>query len=177
MSCLVLILSCLLSLVNVPDVFRDMVAGHRVTFGYVFSTTVAGKPVGGSGTITYQDGAYKLETDGFLVYNDKETRCTINDIDREAVVETGTDVDYLTDPEKLLDFFGKKSKDAEITVRYSPDNKRLVSVEAQVKDSSKESSRIRIMITSMEFMPKGLLSDFSFDPQTLDNTYVITDLR
>lgn len=171
----VLLLHCFCCSVHafeVPESFLKLVAESRVEFSYSFIATQGKKVFSGKGSVTYQDKAYKLENELYKVYNDCTVMCSVNEADREIVVEPGVSVDYLSHPEYLLDFFGKKAKGADITPHFSSEG-RLTGVDAELKDGSTFSLRI----PEMEFGPKGDLSDFSFDLSAVDNSYVVTDLR
>lgn len=170
----VLLLSglCHVQAYDVPESFLKLVEESRVEFSYSFIATQGKKVFSGNGTVVYQDKAYRLENDSYKVYNDCTTMCSVNETDREIIVEPGVSTDYLSHPEFLLDFFGKKAKGAEITPHYSSEG-RLTGVDAKLKDGSTFS----IVISRMTFCPKGDLSDFCFNLSSVDNSYVITDLR
>ena len=163
---------CSVHAFEVPESFLKLVAESRVEFSYSFIATQGKKVFSGKGSVTYQDKAYKMENELYKVYNDCTVMCSVNEADREIVVEPGVSVDYLSHPEYLLDFFGKKAKGADITPHFSSGG-RLTGVDAELKDGSTFSLRI----PEMEFGPKGDLSDFSFDLSAVDNSYVVTDLR
>jgi len=112
-----------------------------------------------NGTIKFQDGAYALETDALVVIDNKEDSWTVDMVAKEVVVESSAGISML--------------KGATITPSYDS-NGKLTRLEAILKDGTKAS----VLITQMKLQtPVDIRESFNYDHQSLDSSWVVTDLR
>lgn len=157
---------------SVSSGFLSKVAAGSARMLYSWKMSADDKDYSGSGMVIFQKGAYKLQSDAFCVYDDGTSMWTINEMSREVVGEPSANADMLSNPLSVLNLFGFDSKGAKVSFRNGKDGNPL-GIDVVLKDGS----TVRIDIFSVSFQEKEAEEFFSFDPESLDSSYVITDLR
>lgn len=157
---------------SVSEIFRSKAGDGCVKMEYAWVMHSDGNNYGGSGTVLFQDGAYRLQSEFFNIYDDGSSMWTINESSKEVVGEPSAKADIFSNPISVLNLFGFDAKGAKISFRNGKDG-NPVGIDVVLKDGS----TVNIDIPSVSFEAKQSAGVFSFDPDTLDSSYVITDLR
>ena len=186
--------------------FIDKVSSSLVTFDYSFTMQTTKTKMTGSGNVKVQGNAFFMEGNGMEVWCDGSTRWTIDRFAEEALVESVSESydSYATNPALMItavdDAFnevsfgtskfqgkavdasvlspvhkGKYSMDiAELKLFFKSGTSDLVGAEVKLNDGSVS----EFSITGMTFSAQAEKKEsFRFDEKTLDDSYVITDLR
>jgi len=111
-----------------------------------------------NGTIRYQGGAFYLETEALTLVDNTKDCWTVDAVAKEVTIEASSGLSLL--------------KGASISPLYDA-NGRLTNIDATLKDGTKAS----VIIPKLELLPKADIAEFSFDHESLDSSWVITDLR
>lgn len=175
-------------------------------YSFTMQTTKSKTKMTGSGNVKVQGNAFFMEGNGMEVWCDGSTRWTIDRFAEEALVESVSESydSYATNPAlmitavddafnevsfgtskfqgKAVDAFvlspvhkGKYSMDiAELKLFFKSGTSDLVGAEVKLNDGSVS----EFSITGMTFSAQAEKKEsFRFDEKTLDDSYVITDLR
>ena len=175
-------------------------------YSFTMQTTKSKTKMTGSGNVKVQGNAFFMEGNGMEVWCDGSTRWTIDRFAEEALVESVSESydSYATNPALMItavdDAFnevsfgtskfqgkavdasvlspvhkGKYSMDiAELTLFFKSGTSNLVGAEVKLNDGSVS----EFSITGMTFSAQAEKKEsFRFDEKTLDDSYVITDLR
>ena len=175
-------------------------------YSFTMQTTKSKTKMTGSGNVKVQGNAFFMEGNGMEVWCDGSTRWTIDRFAEEALVESVSESydSYATNPALMItavdDAFnevsfgtskfqgkavdasvlspvhkGKYSMDiAELKLFFKSGTSDLVGAEVKLNDGSFSEFSITGMTFSAKAEKKG---SFRFDEKTLDDSYVITDLR
>jgi len=154
-----------------PESFLAKVKDSRVVINYVFDAEKGSKSYGGSGVITTQDLAYKLETDGIAVYDDLESNWTVNSSSKEVSIDDSNASDFFEKPASILSLLGLNPKKAKVSVRMV--NEKSFELDATLSDGM----RISVRAVVDQLLPKASLSDFAYDTSVLGKDWMVTDLR
>lgn len=157
---------------SVSSDFLSRVADGSARMQYSWKMSADEKDYSGCGMVIFQKGAYRLQSDAFCVYDDGASMWTVNEISREVVGEPSANADIFSNPLSVLNLFGFDSKGARVSFRNGKDGNPL-GIDVVLKDGS----TARIDISSVSFQEKEAMEFFSFDPDSLDSSYVVTDLR
>jgi len=112
-----------------------------------------------NGTIKYQDGAFCLETEVLTLVDNTQDCWTVDAVAKEVTIEPSAGLSLL--------------KGASIVPQYDSDGK-LTGIDATLKDGTKAS----VIIPKLELLPRADISGmFTYDHESLDSSWVITDLR
>lgn len=146
------------------SVIRQKLETGRATLSYKY--TVNGKvPVGGSGTLIAQGDCYIIEGNGLKIVCDGESQWTIDPEAKEVYIEPSEGAGaFLAHPEAILDNSSNlKVGDTEISGIYnSPDS----------------DAKISFRLWNIKFAAPGKdLTEFVYDADSLDSSWVVTDLR
>ncbi len=175
-------------------------------YSFTMQTTKSKTKMTGSGNVKVQGNAFFMEGNGMEVWCDGSTRWTIDRFAEEALVESVSESydSYATNPALMItavdDAFnevsfgtskfqgkavdasvlspvhkGKYSMDiAELKLFFKSGTSDLVGAEVKLNDGSVS----EFSITGMTFSAQAEKKEsFRFDEKTLDDSYVITDLR
>lgn len=175
-------------------------------YSFTMQTTKSKTKMTGSGIVKVQGNAFFMEGNGMEVWCDGSTRWTIDRFAEEALVESVSESydSYATNPALMItavdDAFnevsfgtskfqgkavdasvlspvhkGKYSMDiAELKLFFKSGTSDLVGAEVKLNDGSVS----EFSITGMTFSAQAEKKEsFRFDEKTLDDSYVITDLR
>ena len=175
-------------------------------YSFTMQTTKTKTKMTGSGNVKVQGNAFFMEGNGMEVWCDGSTRWTIDRFAEEALVESVSESydSYATNPALMItavdDAFnevsfgtskfqgkavdasvlspvhkGKYSMDiAELKLFFKSGTSDLVGAEVKLNDGSVS----EFSITGMTFSAQAEKKEsFRFDEKTLDDSYVITDLR
>ena len=175
-------------------------------YSFTMQTTKSKTKMTGSGNVKVQGNAFFMEGNGMEVWCDGSTRWTIDRFAEEALVESVRESydSYATNPALMIpavdDAFnevsfgtskfqgkavdasvlspvhkGKYSMDiAELKLFFKSGTSDLVGAEVKLNDGSVS----EFSITGMTFSAQAEKKEsFRFDEKTLDDSYVITDLR
>ena len=175
-------------------------------YSFTMQTTKSKTKMTGSGNVKVQGNAFFMEGNGMEVWCDGSTRWTIDRFAEEALVESVSESydSYATNPTLMItavdDAFnevsfgtskfqgkavdasvlspvhkGKYSMDiAELKLFFKSGTSDLVGAEVKLNDGSVS----EFSITGMTFSAQAEKKEsFRFDEKTLDDSYVITDLR
>lgn len=175
-------------------------------YSFTMQTTKSKTKMTGSGNVKVQGNAFFMEGNGMEVWCDGSTRWTVDRFAEEALVESVSESydSYATNPALMItsvdDAFnevsfgtasfqgkvvdasvlspvhkGKYSMDiAELKLFFKSGTSDLVGAEVKLNDGSVS----EFSITGMTFSGKEEKKEsFRFDEKTLDDSYVITDLR
>ncbi len=175
-------------------------------YSFTMQTTKSKTKMTGSGNVKVQGNAFFMEGNGMEVWCDGSTRWTIDRFAEEALVESVSESydSYATNPALMItavdDAFnevsfgtskfqgkavdasvlspvhkGKYSMDiAELKLFFKSGTSDLVGAEVKLNDGSVS----EFSITGMTFSTQAEKKEsFRFDEKTLDDSYVITDLR
>lgn len=175
-------------------------------YSFTMQTTKSKTKMTGSGNVKVQGNAFFMEGNGMEVWCDGSTRWTIDRFAEEALVESVSESydSYATNPALMItavdDAFnevsfgtskfqgkavdasvlspvhkGKYSMDiAELKLYFKSGTSDLVGAEVKLNDGSVS----EFSITGMTFSAQAEKKEsFRFDEKTLDDSYVITDLR
>lgn len=175
-------------------------------YSFTMQTTKSKTKMTGSGNVKVQGNAFFMEGNGMEVWCDGSTRWTIDRFAEEALVESVSESydSYATNPALMItavdDAFnevsfgtskfqgkavdasvlspvhkGKYSMDiAELKLFFKSGTSDLVGAEVKLNDGSVS----EFTITGMTFSAQAEKKEsFRFDEKTLDDSYVITDLR
>ena len=152
--------------------FKARMSEGMVCMSYSWLADNNGRQYGGDGIVVCQDGAFLLKSPDFSVYDDGESMWTVYEAAKEVVGETSARLDITGDPASMLKLFGFEKKGAE--VRFINDKEgNLSGIDLKLKDGT----QVSIVIPEILFQERDSLAVFSFDPSTLDSSYVVTDLR
>ena len=175
-------------------------------YSFTMQTTKSKTKMTGSGNVKVQGNAFFMEGNGMEVWCDGSTRWTIDRFAEEALVESVSESydSYATNPALMItavdDAFnevsfgtskfqgkavdasvlspvhkGKYSMDiAELKLFFKSGTSDLVGAEVKLNDGSVSEFSITGMTFSAQVEKK---ESFRFDEKTLDDSYVITDLR
>ena len=175
-------------------------------YSFTMQTTKSKTKMTGSGNVKVQGNAFFMEGNGMEVWCDGSTRWTIDRFAEEALVESVSESydSYATNPALMItavdDAFnevsfgtskfqgkavdasvlspvhkGKYSMDiAELKLFFKSGTSDLVGAEVKLNDGSVSEFSITVMTFSAQAEKK---ESFRFDEKTLDDSYVITDLR
>ena len=175
-------------------------------YSFTMQTTKSKTKMTGSGNVKVQGNAFFMEGNGMEVWCDGSTRWTIDRFAEEALVESVSESydSYATNPALMItavdDAFnevsfgtskfqgkavdasvlspvhkGKYSMDiAELKLFFKSGTSDLVGAEVKLNDGSVSECSITGMTFSAQAEKK---ESFRFDEKTLDDSYVITDLR
>ena len=175
-------------------------------YSFTMQTTKSKTKMTGSGNVKVQGNAFFMEGNGMEVWCDGSTRWTIDRFAEEALVESVSESydSYATNPALMItavdDAFnevsfgtskfqgkavdasvlspvhkGKYSMDiAELKLFFKSGTSDLVGAEVKLNDGSVSEFSITGMTFSVQAEKK---ESFRFDEKTLDDSYVITDLR
>lgn len=152
--------------------FTARLEGNRLVMGYSCEARNLDDSYEGKGTVTFQDGSFLLESPGFTVYDDGEEMWTIYGEAREAVVSPSAGIDLLSDPASLIRLFGFDGRRTAVKFVNGQDG-----MPRSVQVALKNGMEVVVRILSLSFLEKEDPSVFSFDPDSLDASYVVTDLR
>lgn len=171
-----LILAGLLPLVTVMadglDVLRNTLSeGKAVTMEYSFTAEKGSVSFIGSGVVTLQEHCYRLNSEQLDVYCDGYRQWTVNKMGNELIVESAPDKDFVADPKAILSLIGLNSKSSDLKVTDNLDG-TLKSLTVRTSDGM----IIVLNIDSMNVEPSLEQREFRFDRDTLDSSWVITDL-
>lgn len=175
-------------------------------YSFTMQTTKSKTKMTGSGNVKVQGNAFFMEGNGMEVWCDGSTRWTIDRFAEEALVESVSESydSYATNPALMItavdDAFnevsfgtskfqgkavdasvlspvhkGKYSMDiAELKLFFKSGTSDLAGAEVKLNDGSVS----EFSITGMTFSAQAEKKEsFRFDEKTLDDSYVITDLR
>ncbi len=175
-------------------------------YSFTMQTTKSKTKMTGSGNVKVQGNAFFMEGNGMEVWCDGSTRWTIDRFAEETLVESVSESydSYATNPALMItavdDAFnevsfgtskfqgkavdasvlspvhkGKYSMDiAELKLFFKSGTSDLVGAEVKLNDGSVS----EFSITGMTFSAQAEKKEsFRFDEKTLDDSYVITDLR
>lgn len=178
----------------------------RFDFSYSMQSPKSKAKMTGSGSVKVQDSSFFMDGNGLEVWCDGKTRWTVDRLAEEALVELVDDSydSYATNPALLITAVdqafvessfgsakfqgktvdasvlsplakGKYSMDiAGLKLFFKPGTSDLVGAEIKLNDGSVSEFTIK----DLKFSPKGETKEsFRFDEKTLDDSYVVTDLR
>lgn len=163
--------ACLLAGAQKRIPLLEKVPGHRVSCSYAYSLSKDGAPFSEvtSGSLEVEDNAFRLDALGLRLLSDGTIRWTLDDEAKEAVVETVSREDIVTNPALLLSEYTRFGD--QITVNGSSDTSLDVTLEL---DSA---TRARFVLKDIVFSAKQGKSDFSLEEKSLPKDYLVTDLR
>ena len=188
---------------NPVTAFAESVKGRCVKTEYSFVYKNGSIPVTGSGTLSFQGDAFCLKGNGMRIICDGSTRWTIDEESKECYIETveSSSPDYEQNPALLLTALDKAfsispaatasnlAGRSTTAVALSPlkGNAYLKGVTAHfLSDGSlhalvvtlKDGSITTITLKGLKKeKPVSISPAFTFDPSSLDSSYVVTDLR
>ncbi len=185
--------------------FVDKVASSLVTFNYSFSTQAQKAKMTGKGVAKIQGDSFYTEGNGLEVWCDGKTRWTIDRISEEAVIESveASGDSYATNPALLIASvddafteisfgttkFGSQVVDgsvlnpvskgsssmgiAQLTLFFKSGTSTLVGARVKLNDGTVSD----FTISGLKFQTRNEKESFRFNEKTLDNSFVVTDLR
>ena len=175
-------------------------------YSFSLQTTRSKSKIGGEGSVKVQNDAFVMEGGVLEVWCDGSTRWTVDRISEEALIEKVEDSgeSYATNPALMISSVdaafdevsfrttsfqgkaadvsvlsprqkGKYSMDiAELSLFFKTGTTILVGAEVKLNDGSVSEFTIK----NLEFSdPVKAKESFRFDEKTLDDSYVVTDLR
>lgn len=163
--------ACMGSVAQTRIPLLDKVPGHRVQCRYTYSVSKDGGDFSEvtKGSLEVEDNAFRLDALGLRIISDGNTRWTLDDEAREAVVETVDKEDVTANPALLISHYANYAQD--LVVNAS--GKDFLDV-TLVMD---QTTRARFFLQGIVFgEPKGK-SDFSLEEKSLPKDYLVTDLR
>jgi hypothetical protein len=184
--------------------FITRVSQSCVSFDYSYTLKKDRTNLNGSGSVKVQGDSFLLKGDGLEVWCDGKTRWVIDRVAEEAVIEPVdlSETDFAANPALLLTVvdkafdevsdatskFGDKVADVsilspreevlghtEITqfkMFFKSGTSELLGAELKLNDGSVSTFTLRNLIFSDQKE-----APFRFDEKTLDDSYIITDLR
>ncbi len=118
------------------------------------------------GKIWWQDGAFRIEGDGYEIYCDKTHIWTVDSVAKEIVREEAVPIDTLI-PDASGESDGEK-----IDVRTTPDGRKIREISLTMKNGA----AVSIAVPSMTFMDSKPSAFFSCDETSLPAGFVLTAL-
>lgn len=184
--------------------FLARVAQSCVSFDYSYVHRANNTKVTGTGSLELQDNSFRMKGDGIEIWCDGKARWVLDRTAREAVIETvgASGEDYAVNPALLLAVVDEAFQ--EISYGTSKFGGRVVDVSIlsprRNREVASHIAQLKLYFKSgtSEFvgagvkMADGAVTDFTirnlsfsgkkeapfrFDEKTLDDSYLITDLR
>ena len=148
----------------------DKAGEHRTSFNYKYSLSRDGEAFKDitSGKVTVEDNAYSMEGLGLVVTSDGETRLSIDEEAREAVLEAVEKDDMFTNPALFIASW--KNYADRLKVNSSSSSSLDVTLTLD------EDTKARFVLTEIEFSPKKGPADFNVK-KTFGKDWLVTDLR
>lgn len=188
---------------NLVTAFAESVKGKCVKAEYSFVYKNGDIPVSGSGKLCFQDNAFSLSGNGLRIICDGSTRWTVDDEAKECYIETveSGSQDYEQNPALLLTALDRAftvssaarasnlSGRSTTAVPLTPlkGNNYLKGVTAHfLSDGSlhalvvtlRDGSTTTVTVRNLKKeRPVSISPAFTFNPSSLDSSYVVTDLR
>lgn len=177
MKRLIVILSAMLTLCAAnsfaQEKFASLAEGKRVSMTHSFLVKMKKGNIAGNGTFISEGRRFVLVADDVTVYNNTETMWILNDSSREVIIQRGSDVDFLREPQQVLSLFGLNPAGVSMNITYRKENGFPFQISATMADKTSAN----ILIASVRLEEKGNPADFSFNVATLDDSWFVTDLR
>ena len=118
------------------------------------------------GKIWWQDGAFRIEGDGYEICCDKAHIWTVDSVAKEVVREEAVPID------ELIPNTSGKSSGKEIAVSTTPDGEKIRKISLTMKNDPS----VSIAVRSMSFMDSKPSAFFSYDEASLPAGFVLTVL-
>lgn len=118
------------------------------------------------GKIWWQDGAFRIEGEGYEIRCDKAHIWTVDSVAKEIVREEAVPID------ELIPTTSGKSAGKEIEVRTTPDGKKIREISLTMKNGTS----VSIAVPSMSFIDSKPSAFFSYDETSLPAGFVLTEL-
>lgn len=149
----------------------DRVEGHRVNFHYTYSLSQKGADFKAvtDGDVVLEGNDYVLNGLGLKVISDGNTRWTLDEAAKEAVVEKVEKEDIFTNPALFIGSY-KRYMDK---IKVNRQGKDSLDVTLTLDDETKA----RFVLKGIVFSDLKGKSDFSMDEKSLSEKYLVTDLR
>lgn len=119
-----------------------------------------------AGKIWWQDGAFRIEGDGYGIYCDKVHIWTVDSVAKEIAREEAVPID------ELIPNTSGKSAGKEIEVRTTPDGKKIREISLTMKNGTS----VSITVPSMSFLDSKPSDFFSYDEKSVPEGFVLTAL-
>ncbi|MBQ0096134.1 MAG: hypothetical protein KBS53_00610 [Bacteroidales bacterium] len=152
--------------------FRERINGKRVDMILSWSAKSSGKTYMGDGRLSWKDGRFVFANDDVQIYNDGKSLTSVSQAGREVVVQPSDNTDFLSEPAALASLLGLNPAKAGIVMHYGG-NGDLSGADITLKNGTSVSVRVE----SMTVGGPSEDGDFAFDVESLDSSWVVTDLR
>ncbi len=152
--------------------FRERISGKRVDMTLTWSAKSSGKTYAGDGRLSWRDGRFVFANDDVQIYNDGKSLTSVSQAGREVVVQPSDNTDFLSEPAALASLLGLNPSKAGIVMHYDG-NGNLSGADITLKNGTS----VIVRIVSMTVDGPSADGDFSFDVESLDSSWVVTDLR
>ncbi len=188
---------------NPLTAFVESVKGRCVTTGYGFVYKEGDIPVSGSGTLSFQDRAFRLSGNGMRIICDGTTRWTLDEEAKECYIETvdSGSPDYEQNPALMLMALDEAFSAPAAAKPSSLDGRSTSAVSLSPKADDSRLDRVTVhflgdgslyalviglrggatvTVTLRDLKKERPVSSspaFTLDISSLDSSYVVTDLR
>ncbi len=119
-----------------------------------------------AGKIRWQNGAFRIEGDGYGIWCDGVHLWTVDYVAKEIVREAAAPLD------ELIPAASGKSDGEEIEVRTSPDGRKIKEISLTMKNGTS----VSISVPSMTFIESEPSGAFSYDEKSVPEGFVLTVL-
>ena len=120
------------------------------------------------GILYWQDGAFRIEGDGYEIYCDKVHIWTVDSVSKEIVREEAVPIDDLIPATGS----GKDSDKKEIDVVTTSDGKKI----SEISLTMKNGTAVSIAVPSMTFVESKSSDFFSYNESSIPEEFVFTQL-
>lgn len=151
--------------------FRKRIAGHRVDVTVSWQAEMSGKKYAGEGELSWQDGRFRFVNDEVQIYNDGKSLVSVSQAGREVVVQPSGNTDFLSDPAALAALLGLNPAKSGIVMHYSGGDLKGADI------TLRNGSSVTVKVVSLSVGEPSDGSGFFFDVDSLDSSWVVTDLR
>lgn len=151
--------------------FRRRIAGHRVDLTVSWKAGISGKQYAGDGELSWQDGRFRFINAEVQIYNDGKSLVSVSQAGREVVVQPSGNTDFLSDPAALASLLGLNPAKSGIVMHYWGGDLKGADI------TLRNGNSVTVKVVSLSIREASGDGDFFFDVESLDSSWVVTDLR